>query len=166
MASLSRFSAAVVAPFTGAWIEISEPTRIPCVRTRSLPSRERGLKSYSLDAVGVHGVVALFTGAWIEISAIALANWFPYVAPFTGAWIEIRTYPGCSLVLTRSLPSRERGLKFLQVGVAVESGYVAPFTGAWIEILRSVNMDMDWMVAPFTGAWIEIPSRSTTSTTT
>ena len=55
-----------------------------------------------------------------------------------------------------SLPSRERGLKFL-VGVQVSGEHrVAPFTGAWIEICLESLSRYNPSVAPFTGAWIEI----------
>ena len=58
----------LVAPFTGAWIEIARQ------RCQSLwpdhsshPSRVRGLKSQCLyDPYGAD-IVAPFTGAWIEI---------------------------------------------------------------------------------------------------
>ena len=55
-----------VAPFTGAWIEITD-TALRLRDKRSLPSRERGLKSFLalLDDVGCG--VAPFTGAWIEM---------------------------------------------------------------------------------------------------
>ena len=42
--SKSRWRTCGVAPFTGAWIEITTPTPVACPST-SLPSRERGLKS-------------------------------------------------------------------------------------------------------------------------
>ena len=45
----------------------------------------------------------------------------PDVAPFTGAWIEIASVPFC-IEGTRSLPSRERGLKSLK---AAASGLIA-----------------------------------------
>ncbi len=56
------------------------------------------------------------------------------VAPFAGAWIEIEMY---SLLrnASRSLPSRERGLKYNFAAALVDAGQVAPFAGAWIEIL-------------------------------
>ena len=61
--------AGLVAPFTGAWIEItpngSADTRKP---------------------------VAPFTGAWIEIPVESRYAWLDPVAPFTGAWIEISHY--------------------------------------------------------------------------
>ena len=57
----------------------------------------------------------------------------------------------------RSLPSRERGLKFDKYALGLLCVGVAPFTGAWIEI---PVLQAGWSlmaVAPFTGAWIEIP---------
>ena len=36
------------------------------------------------------------------------------VAPFAGAWIEIHNYPARGLSGLMSLPSRERGLKYVQ----------------------------------------------------
>ena len=78
------------------------------------------------------------------------------VAPFTGAWIEIRKSSKSGRHNVRSLPSRERGLKF---GICVLYRYsqpVAPFTGAWIEISLMVWASSTQQVAPFTGAWIEI----------
>ena len=57
-----------------------------------------------------------------------------------------------------SLPSRERGLKFVRLGVDDEFVEVAPFAGAWIEIcFQAVHLSCPLTVAPFAGAWIEIP---------
>ena len=55
------------------------------------------------------------------------------VAPLAGAWIEIQ---GSSTVFIngKSLPSRERGLKYALYEVNKPSAYVAPLAGAWIEI--------------------------------
>ena len=39
----------------------------------------------------------------------------------------------CCIILL-SLPSRERGLKFTNMSLAVWAEQVAPFAGAWIEI--------------------------------
>ena len=77
-----------VAPFTGAWIEIA----ILCFK------RE-------------HIAVAPFTGAWIEIASDGTQMRDEIVAPFTGAWIEIRSSMRLAEAASRSLPSRERGLK-------------------------------------------------------
>ena len=62
-------------------------------------------------------------------------------------------------VVHRSLPSRERGLKFKVVVSALKSVNVAPFTGAWIEISVACPIGLACRVAPFTGAWIEIDAR-------
>ena len=67
----------------------------------SLPSRERGLKSYARTP----------TGQGVD------------VAPLAGAWIEISAFRGSRLSIA-SLPSRERGLKLdnkFKVGAAKES---------------------------------------------
>ena len=100
-----------VAPFTGAWIEILR-LQISKQTYQSLPSRERGLKS--LDASLEYSAISVapFTGAWIEINFLEQHCQCVCVAPFTGAWIEIGA--GCHLrSVVPSLPSRERGLKFL-----------------------------------------------------
>ena len=55
-----------------------------------------------------------------------------------------------------SLPSRERGLKFLAAFGPMRRGEVAPFAGAWIEIVISLSAASNTHVAPFAGAWIEI----------
>ena len=56
----------MVAPHTGAWIEIVKDDKMKNQKM-SLPTRERGLKSL---------VARLF-------------SWKRHVAPHTGAWIEI-----------------------------------------------------------------------------
>ena len=82
--------AALVAPFTGAWIEILQILTYRGIRdrrggNRSLPSRERGLKFD--EQTGFLGVLD--------------------VAPFAGAWIEMAVVFGASCSLM-SLPSRDR----------------------------------------------------------
>ena len=57
----------VVAPFTGAWIEIQDV----------------------IDRAQYGCPVAPFTGAWIEITKLNRIHTSNIVAPFTGAWIEI-----------------------------------------------------------------------------
>ena len=59
------------------------------------------------------------------------------VAPFTGAWIEIRSERDHVLAFVTSLPSRERGLKFVMGAERKIKQLVAPFTGAWIEIFAN-----------------------------
>ena len=123
----------VVAPFAGAWIEISVNT---------------------FDTT-VCGLVAPFAGAWIEMVAFWAAAARAAVAPFAGAWIEIflpfilpprhwslpsreRGLKYCHAFIREyvpaSLPSRERGLKCHNILSALLPPHVAPFAGAWIEI--------------------------------
>ena len=59
------------------------------------------------------------------------------VAPFAGAWIEIRRLHLDSAWHQKSLPSRERGLKYRPRRVSICAPTVAPFAGAWIEMPRS-----------------------------
>ena len=55
-----------------------------------------------------------------------------------------------------SLPTRERGLKFLTRRQTDCTIPVAPYAGAWIEIHKTdFNVLVTW-VAPYAGAWIEI----------
>ena len=79
----------VVAPLAGAWIEI-------VFRGKSNVSRR----------------VAPLAGAWIEMSAMPGLMMTMIVAPLAGAWIEMRYAGFCRCRACRSLPSRERGLKF------------------------------------------------------
>ena len=57
--------------------------------------------------------VAPFAGAWIEMRQRTFWKSFRAVAPFAGAWIEMidTTLPA---VTAKSLPSRERGLKWYE----------------------------------------------------
>ena len=121
----------MVAPFTGAWIEIplyllvgrldeSLPSRerglklitiIPILRPiMSLPSRERGLKSQIgyLDKRHASSLPSRERG--LKLRRPQLPGLSPQVAPFTGAWIEIVIGHWYCLRIM-SLPSRERGLK-------------------------------------------------------
>ena len=63
----------------------------------------------------------------------------------------------------RSLPSWERGLKFLRKNVKDERVVVAPLVGAWIEICQVLQHLCRFIVAPLVGAWIEIPVKFPTT---
>ena len=77
----SELCLSLVAPFTGAWIEMQTDGQVP----------KRLL-------------VAPFTGAWIEIGKTLRYSNFLQVAPFTGAWIEIpRLWSAASHSSGRSL---------------------------------------------------------------
>ena len=55
-----------------------------------------------------------------------------------------------------SLPSRERGLKYMVIPPLPAAVLVAPLAGAWIEIAGAANVTALYTVAPLAGAWIEI----------
>ena len=80
----------------------------------SLPSRERGLKFAVEKWYGQRMKVAPFSGAWIEIRWFKNLYQMLIVAPFSGAWIEISTASYVFANTSGSLPSRERGLKYLR----------------------------------------------------
>ena len=67
MKACIRDSVLLVAPFTGAWIEIYKEFYRSIFPIGSHPSRVRGLKFSSLGLVLDSAQVAPFTGAWIEI---------------------------------------------------------------------------------------------------
>ena len=78
----------------------------------SLPSRERGLKLHLSIIVILWLGVAPLAGAWIEIKLTVLDHARLTVAPLAGAWIEIFADYAPYTDVKLSLPSRERGLKF------------------------------------------------------
>ena len=82
-----------VAPFTGVWIEI-RPGRQSGQGNVSLPSRWRGLKFGRLHPGSRGSGVAPFTGAWIEIAKAGGSGLQHSVAPFVGAWIRNATTYG------------------------------------------------------------------------
>ena len=110
-ASREAEPALIVAPFTGAWIEIRLNARL---------SGEAGVAPFTGAWIEIptrsfyttRPQVAPFTGAWIEIRPPNGSRATGAVAPFTGAWIEISGPPCRSAPAGWSLPSRERGLKF------------------------------------------------------
>lgn len=61
----------------------------------------------------------------------------------------------------QSLPSRERGLKFLRDHIHIDSLRVAPLAGARIEIYRFFRQFFRHCVAPLAGARIEISADDT-----
>ncbi len=63
------------------------------------------------------------------------------VAPYAGAWIEMITAHEICTVDQKSLPTRERGLKFKVLTVINLNRGVAPYAGAWIEIEEFVGED-------------------------
>ena len=78
---------------------------------KSLPLRERGLKSTVYQIQRNLEYVAPLAGAWIEIIFMKQVLMIERVAPLAGAWIEIRKQIYVCRTI-RSLPLRERGLKY------------------------------------------------------
>ena len=101
-----------VAPFAGAWIEIAKLCTNNGYPKRSLPSRERGLKCNHL-LVFSHFCTSLPSRErGLKLLHIIL-----------------------DLIHCMSLPSRERGLKWNITLSLIITEIVAPFAGAWIEII-------------------------------
>ena len=84
----TKFKISRVAPLVGAWIEILYWGN-HLFRVWSLPSWERGLKSFYLLSCLECLNVAPLVGAWIEISLVNIMFFYTSVAPLVGAWIEI-----------------------------------------------------------------------------
>ena len=121
-----------VAPFAGAWIEMHRPLSCPQI-LRSLPSRERGLKSPTAPACTATCPSLPSRERGLK-STLPRPKWqTAQVAPFAGAWIEMQTVNRKPPSIV-SLPSRERGLKSVLIPVILILCKVAPFAGAWIEI--------------------------------
>ena len=148
----------MVAPFTGAWIEINFPSSTDFGRTD----------------------VAPFTGAWIEISSASSSVSLSTCRTLHGCvdWNKIRTFIVMHYHLSH--PSRVRGLKFKLMVATIVPGKSRTLHGCvdwnsgikWVVFLedqrRTLHGCVDWNslcfclvvflnhVAPFTGAWIEI----------
>ena len=73
-----------VAPFAGAWIEMVGQLLLRYV-TKSLPSRERGLKSREFRKIKKRNLVAPFAGAWIEIHRNRLRGVSPLCRSLRGS---------------------------------------------------------------------------------
>ena len=84
----------------------------PFGQVGSLPVRERGLKSYRMVTPLSPPRVAPCAGAWVEIIQQQFAGDEEAVAPCAGAWVEIAMNTSLTSTPPRSLPVRERGLKF------------------------------------------------------
>ena len=78
------------------------------------------------------------------------------VAPHAGAWVEIAEQ-GKAPRPNKSLPTRERGLKYRLHLIRNQMCKVAPLVGAWVEIKEITLKALDKDVAPHAGAWVEIP---------
>ena len=100
-----------VAPLAGAWIEIPSMYTLP--KTSSVAPLAGAWIEIGTAVWGdlTDAIVAPLAGAWIEISYADRTGTWTWVAPLAGAWIEI-VFSASQPMDSRSLPSRERGLKF------------------------------------------------------
>ncbi len=79
------------------------------------------------------------------------------VAPRAGAWIETTLIGIWLIILMKSLPVRERGLKLLVYSVCVGECKSLPVRERGLKRLRKNILLMGLSVAPRAGAWIETP---------
>ena len=145
-----------VAPFTGAWIEMTMSASW-WMGWMSLPSRERGLK-WQADRQG-QGARQSLPSRERGLKSVRRGLRLPGLVSLPSRERGLKyslsyRYGPYDL----SLPSRERGLKWCGMAIMAILLLVAPFTGAWIEIIKGHIWIWDGAVAPFTGAWIEISS--------
>ena len=103
-----------VAPFVGAWVEMPRSSTRRSFRWPSLPLWERGLK-YLLSRRSKNGKKSLPLWERGLKFVIQLEIRFELtVAPFVGAWVEIQV-SFSFFVVKASLPLWERGLKSLRL---------------------------------------------------
>ena len=69
--------------------------------------------------------VAPLAGAWIEIMTLAENDLQHGVAPLAGAWIEMLR-KALNATPIKSLPSRERGLKFIYKYIVIHKSSRSP----------------------------------------
>ena len=81
--------------------------------------------------------VAPFAGAWIEILTSFPRCLLVVVAPFAGAWIEIQHFLKFAWY-TKSLPSRERGLKYCNSGGVKSLSESLPSRERGLKFLRTM----------------------------
>ena len=94
-------------------------------------------------------------GTWIEIPITGSITPFNSVVPHAGTWIEITTSVRTWLI-SKSFPTRERGLKYCFLRSASHRQKVVPHAGTWIEILSELYLSNNSSVVPHAGTWIEI----------
>ena len=133
---------------------------------KSLPSRERGLKSICSGRKHTRPSVAPLAGAWIEIIRTAIFHPFSESLPSRERGLKSSLLCVGSGHRISSLPSRERGLKYHVNLKHCPVSLVAPLAGAWIEIINRIARRKQKIVAPLAGAWIEITVSKTYVTQT
>ena len=107
---------------------------------------------YTYDNLCIYpDLVAPHAGVWIEISSFSYRSYHENkVAPHAGVWIEINKAGGQALGMTKSLPTRECGLKYVSLYITVFLR-VAPHAGVLIEIMLCSCCAATMFVAPLVG---------------
>ena len=86
------FFLSLVAPYTGAWIEILKVIRFLLKFQNVAPYTGAWIEMIGTQNHISTISVAPYTGAWIEIENDEIIFFLSHVAPYTGAWIEIPSY--------------------------------------------------------------------------
>ena len=79
----------------------------------------------NLEIIIVHQV-APYAGAWIETNAKMYCTTELSVAPYAGAWIETLFFLLLRRGESKSLPTRERGLKLARTDIAILQKWSLP----------------------------------------
>jgi len=98
----------MVAPYAGAWIEISHPPHVVQLHTSPL-TQGRGLKYHTRNRFNDSGWSPLTQGRGLKYY-LAVTGWDKWVAPYAGAWIEIFS-PSIPIFGPMSPLTQGRGLK-------------------------------------------------------
>ena len=128
----------VVTPYAGVWIEMNSLTS-KVLKILSLPTRECGLKLRQQHPSTMTVRVTPYAGVWIEIRETIEQGESEVVTPYAGVWIEIGTLIFLPM-LTRSLPTRECGLKSLSQQQRLIFCRVTPYAGVWIEMEKGKSV--------------------------
>ena len=100
-------------------------------------------------------MVVPHAGTWIEINSQYISVRKILVVPHAGTWIEI-TELITGADVSKSFPTRERGLKYADCTPLRYPCIVVPHAGTWIEIGQTTTNTNIGQVVPHAGTWIEI----------
>ncbi len=151
------FAPPIVAPLAGAWIEMGNRSSAESLRSVApLAGAWIEIEQEAQSRTAKH--VAPLAGAWIEIDTLISFLENIEVAPLAGAWIEIVCGNVVDIIPT-SLPSRERGLKLGDGGVAAKTAASLPSRERGLKWNPIIPALFPLNVAPLAGAWIEISHR-------
>ena len=102
-----------VTPYAGVWIEILV-TSVVFANMTVTPYAGVWIEMLNTQSVPSIAFVTPYAGVWIEMAKDVVNNAIHIVTPYAGVWIEM-PYWSRVLVIITSLPTRECGLKFMQI---------------------------------------------------